>query len=147
MMNMYIQILKGKYLISLAAVTCLFSFSKAPCTTCNICWLQEGGTLLPGVFERVFVYNPAGFILLLIEVFSLSVFVVLKHQQSQPCMMTHRLNINQHLVQTEMIHGCSATGVCHTTLEAACFGPFKPIDKTTDSSEVLHLHKKIKQYE
>ena len=79
------------------------------------------------------MHHSVRFILLLIDIFSLSVFVILKYQQAQPCMMTHRLNINQRFVQAEVIYGCFAMGICHTTLEAVCFSPFKPVDKMTAS--------------
>lgn len=72
-------------------------------------------------------------------------FVILKLQQAQPCMMTHRLNINQCFIQAEVIYSGFAMGVCHTTLQAVCFSPFKPVDKMTASFLQLHLYKKIKQ--
>lgn len=81
--------------------------------------------------ERLFAHNLVGLIFLLVEIFSLSVFIILKYQQAQPHMMTHRLNINQLFVQAEVIYGCLATGICHTTLQAVCFSPFKPVGKIT----------------
>lgn len=79
------------------------------------------------------MHNPVSFTLPLAEIFSLSVFVILKHQQAQPCMMTHRLNINQRFIQAEVIYSSFAMGVCHAMLEAVCFGPFKPVGKMTAS--------------
>lgn len=85
-------------------------------------------------FEHFFVHTPARIILLPVEIFSPSVFVILKYQQAQPCIMTHGLHINQCFIHAELLYVSFAMGFCHAMLEAVCFTSFKPIVKMTASS-------------